>query len=556
MYGHNYKKTFHSIKDFQAEIFSGKFKNKYIFCHFAEFDLNVIFGNIKKNLDNESIFNGSTFIMAQKEKVLFADSLNIYKTSAQKIGEMMGLHKLERPQKFGLGKKFDITTEDIDYCYRDCEIIYKALSKIFLEVQSVRPTLASLSMIYFRRFYQDYHIAYNQHGNKFFDSYYGGRVEAFYLGKTNSSKYDINSMYPYIMSTAIFPNPKFLKKSDTNNVQGLLHDMKYFEGQATLEVKHKKVNFGFLPVKHDGKLLFPVGKLKGTWCFPEIRYALEQGIIEITKVSNVYISYRMQSPFKLFSTDLYRRRKLQTGIMNTVLKLLLNSLYGKFAQRQKFKEIYFDMIPFDLMENLRKKKIPFEIKTFNKVRNDCYLHIFEPVEITGKTVIRNTKPFQSKIHTIPLFSSYITSLARVYLLQQMRKYEHAVVTYVDTDCICLEKEIDLPDSSVLGCFKKESEIITEIFGNKNYVEIRGTEINRKIKGVPKKAQALEGTWNIETKTQNFDNSFEFDTFVKTKASIRRNKNAGTIETIKKTITNKYDKRTRTKQGKTKPIIFV
>lgn len=564
MYGFNYKKVFHTIKDFQDEIFSGAFKNKYIFCHWAEFDLNVIFGNIKKGLDRSSVFNGSNFIIAQKDNVLFADSLNIYKTSVSKIGEIIGITKKDMNTQFGQNKKFAYGEKEIDYCYTDCEIVWLALEKLFLMVQSVRPTLASLSLLYYRRFYQPFHFAYNEISLRFFESYYGGRVEAFKLGTTYSSKYDINSMYPYTMTYAQFPNPKFVKISDTNNVRGLMSDLKYYEGQATIKVKHKKVNFGFLPVKKDGKLIFPVGEFSGTWCFPEIRFALKEKVIEILEVKEVLISYPMESPFKKFANEVYQQRLKADGIEKNNLKLILTSLYGKFGQREKFKEIYFEQIPFDFIDLLTEKNIAYELKMFNKKRIDCYIHIFTPVKINKDftQITVDEKGFETKIHSIPVFCSYITSLARVYLLENILKYQNNSVTYTDTDCICLEKEIFIPTSLELGAFKKELDYLIEIRGNKNYTEVLNGVENIKIKGIPKKCTKLDENSNEYKeiiKERNLINNklpiYKFNTIVKTKKSIRQQKDAGVWEKQIKVISNEYTKRTQGKNGKTVPLLL-
>ncbi len=557
MYGYKYKKVFHSIAEFQEELFSGKFKNKYIFCHFAEFDLNVIFGNIKKELDRECVINGSRFIVGQRDKVMFADSFNIYQTGVKKIGEILGLNKLEMDSRFGQGKKFKYTQNEIDYCYRDCEIVWLALEKIFTMVQSVRPTLASLSMLYYRRFYMPFSFAYNDLSIKFFDSYYGGRVEAFKLGKTVSSKYDINSMYPYVMTFAKFPNPKFVKESHTQTVKGLLHDLKYYEGQATIKVEHKANNFGFLPVKKDGKLIFPNGIFSGTWCFPEIRYALKKKVIKILEVGEVLISYPMESPFKKFAIETYEKRLKAVGIEKDILKIILNANYGKWGQREKFKEIYFETIPLDFIELLQENKIPFQIKTFNKKRLDCYLHIYAPIKINKDyTEIKiDESVFKTKIHSIPAFSSYITSHARVYLLESLLKYQNKSVTYIDTDCICVEKDVTIIDSLELGAFKKEKEFLIEIFGNKNYSEMKNGVVNRKIKGIPKKAEAIGGTYDIKSKELILNNTYQFDTFVKTKRAIRQEKKAGSIEIVTKTLTNEYTKRIIKENGKTSPLFL-
>jgi hypothetical protein len=604
LYGYNYKKVFHSIEDFKNEIFSPEFKNKYIFVHFAEFDLNVLFGNIKTGLDREAIFNGSTFIMAshpatrlqnldsetlkKKGKVYFADSLNIYKTSVLKIGEMLGYPKLEMNKNFGQGKVFKITDKEIEYCLRDCEIVWLALEKIFLEVQSVRPTVASLSMLYFRRFYQMYHIAYNSKVIDFFDSYYGGRVEAFKLGKTNSYKYDINSMYPFIGSQAVFPNPKFIRISPSSDLEGLLYDMKYYEGQAEIEIYHKKGNFGYLPLKHNGKLIFPTGVFSGCWCFPEIRFALKMGVIEILKVNKVLISQKQKTPFKDFYNDLYKKRLNASGIMKDVLKLISNGNYGKWAQKEKHREIYYDSIPFELVESLQKQGIPYELKMFNSVRMDCYLIIYNPASAiavkdgyvvtfsNGQTAIIKDEKIYSrrelknlvdtpKIHTIPVYSSYITSLARVYLLQNILKYQDKTVTYTDTDCICIEKPVETEDSMQLGKFKREKEILIEIRGNKNYTQFTpeshkdGVTVPEKtdikIKGIPKKAIDISHTFDIQTRVLNKTGSWEFENFVKTKTAIRTQQKSGTIKIFKKHLSGKYDKRKIKKTGFTSPIHF-
>lgn len=554
MYGLNYKKYFATIESFQEELFSGEFRNCYIFCHWAEFDLNVIFGNIKKSLDTSAVFNGSRFIIAQKDKVMFADSTNIYPhTSVSTLGKIIGIDKKDMNTKFGQGKKFKYTEKEIDYCYTDCEIVWRALDKLFSFVQSVRPTLASLSLIYYRRFYQPYHFAYNEMSLRFFESYYGGRVEAFKLGKTFSSKYDINSMYPYTMTYAKFPNPKFVKLSDSCTVRGLLSDLKYFEGQATIKVRHSEnTEFGFLPYKRDSKLTFPVGEFSGTWCFPEIRFALKHNMIEILEVKEVLISYPMESPFKKFAFELYDKRLKAEGIEKNNLKLILNSLYGKWGQREKFKEIYFDNYPGDfielldeLKEELKFKGDLYEIKMFNKERTDCYIHIFIPVKINKDftKITLDQKGFETKIHSIPVFCSYITSLARVYLLENILKYKDQKVTYTDTDCICLEKEVNIIDSLELGAFKKEKDYLLEIFGNKNYLEeVNGVQ-NRKIKGVPKKRIILA------------DNTYQFETIVKTKRSIRQEKDAGIWEITTKTISNEYTKRQVKENGKTAPLLL-
>ena len=209
MYGKNFQKVFYTREDFQNEFKKAKYKTKYIFAHNAEYDLTSIYGNIITGLDNKAIFNGR-FMLAESNGVRFADSFNILPSSLKKIGQILGIEKLELNDKFKTknSKDFHITKKDIEYCMRDCEIVYEALLKIFTIAGDVKPTIGGLSMNFFRRKYLDTSIMTDStHDESFYESYYGGRVECFKIGKTKSYKYDVNSMYPYCMANMYFPNP-------------------------------------------------------------------------------------------------------------------------------------------------------------------------------------------------------------------------------------------------------------------------------------------------------------------------------------------------------------
>ena len=91
LYGWNYKFEFNSIDEFLKEIKKVRFRKKYIFAHNAEFDLLTIFGNIYKNLDSSAIFNGKFISAKYENSITFADSLNIFPASVEKIGVTLGM---------------------------------------------------------------------------------------------------------------------------------------------------------------------------------------------------------------------------------------------------------------------------------------------------------------------------------------------------------------------------------------------------------------------------------------------------------------------------------
>src|SRR5260221_539744 len=116
-------------------------------------------------------------------------------------------------------------------------------------------------MTYFRRHHQQYCIKHNENTTYFWQSYYGGRTEAFYIGKCHGIVYDVKSMYPYIMKTIKFPNPKFLKIEKNVPIKNIEKYLFNYEGCIFANVEHTPNWLGLLPIKKGGKLLFPIGNI-------------------------------------------------------------------------------------------------------------------------------------------------------------------------------------------------------------------------------------------------------------------------------------------------------
>ena len=539
IYGYYGHKVIHSVKEFREEFENPKYKNKYIFAHNAEFDLLTIFGNVYTEVDNAAIFNGK-FISAKFGDLTFGDSMNIYPTSVAKIGELIGLSKGENEKIWTGGlTKDNITNADIDYCVTDCKIVYKALLRIFELIGNIKLTLPSLAMYDFRHNYMKENLYFSEYVDDFFESYYGGRTEAFKIGEVNAKVYDINSLYPYAMVNCIFPDIKHLKKEVKVDVKYLLFCLKFYEGMASVRVKHKDTYFGYLPCKMkvngNEKLVFPVGEFETTVNFNELRFAVNSGVVEILSVNYMVYANPVESPFIEFVTDNYNKRMESTDELNrTIYKLKMNSLYGRFAMRMKMTTTYYDDIPFHLIEELKELDKFCDIQIFNQDRNDCYL-------------ITENEKMKNSFFSIPALSSYITSEARVMLLKSMLKNEKNGVCYCDTDSVFLEGEFIGDIGTELGQFKDEQKNVIDVQGLKNYKFKNGEgEIIEVIKGVSKNSIKVINPKTNETQYQN-------QKYYKTKQALRQNKESGEAFTMVKTLTHKYDKREVLKSGETKPI---
>jgi len=551
IYGKNFTKIINSVEDFKTEFLDPRYKGKKIFAHNAgAFDIPVIWGDVYQ-LDNYALYNGSRFISATNGNCIFADSINVYVgASIAKLGDYLGIEKTFTKEDYKKGIQNLPKHKQIQGCTQDCIILYEALIRFFESAGDIKITQAGLSLTYFRRYHQAFDIDYNKFTNDFFLSYFGGRTEAFKLGKTTSRVIDVNSMYPYWMKHCVFPNPRTLKKTLKCSKSKLQFLLSNFEGVVELSVFHKSHYFGFLPLKKDKKLLFPIGHYRGIWNFNEIRFALDYKVIEIKDIHWVTWGDKMESPFKSY-VDAAFDMKHQAEIDGDELerdkaKRFSNSLYGKFGQRIKDEQYYCENIENHLDDIFKYQKEGRLVKiiTFGFHRKDC------------RIVIKKLEA-ENVSNSIPSFASYITSAARIHLLKQLIEFYDTkqIPVYCDTDSIFYEGDNTL-HSTDLGEWKTEDKIITEIRGLKNYsgwVLKDGIKIEfDNIKGIPKSYLDADGKRHKVSK--GADGVYRYMSMVKTKESIIRGIDAGIMIHRHKKLTGKYTKRIILKNQKdTKPI---
>lgn len=559
IYGYNFHKIIYTVEEMRAEFLDKRYKGKKVFAHNAQYDLNVCYGNIF-DFDPKAIFNGK-FISATNGNCTFADSMNIFVgLSVAAIGKMMKNDKLGMTEKSDYSETdWTITKErnrSINGCTRDCQIIWDALVNMFEFAGDIKITQASLSMTYYRRYHQPYHIDHNENTKFFWKSYYGGRCEAFKIGKTQSKVIDVNSMYPYWMKHSKFPNPRTLKHEVNMPIKTFMRYLKWYEGCVYCEIHHEKTYIGYLPYKNEnGKLIFPVGTFSGWFNFNELRFALESGVVTIRKIFDVVYSEPMESPFVSYVDTLqamkYNAQVEENKFEEDRAKRFSNSLYGKFAQHIDEESIYIrDMNEsFDLIQKYQREGKFMRIVCFNKKRNDAFIFVKPTRQI-------------ALAHAIPSFASYITSAARVHLLKQMLEMKHNKVVYCDTDSIFYEIDLGFTSDLSLGGWKVENKIITNIKGLKNYkyIEPKKSEFEVwKVKGVPVNKGRMTKLFiddefiEVPTVEQIAENTFRYYNLVKSKEALRRGIEPGVLTERIKVVKNKYDKRIVYDNGETEPI---
>lgn len=239
-------------------------------------------------------------------------------------------------------------------------------------------------------------------------SFYGGRFELIRRGFIgNCYLYDINSAYPYALTK--IPDIRYGKWFESKKINPK-SKLGFFFIEANISDKVKIAPFPF--VKKNKTICYPSGKFRTYVTLdellmvkndPEIKYKILESWQFIPESNCTY-------PFKEFIEKQYQKRmklKQNNNKLEKAIKIILNSIYGKMAQRTN-----------NVMGNL-----------FN-----------------------------------PVIAGYITGYTRKYLYEFMKKYDldNYAVAFA-TDSIACMKKIDGLDSKVLGKMKLDNSAMDVIF---------------------------------------------------------------------------------------------
>ena len=208
--------------------------------------------------------------------------------------------------------------------------------------------------------------------------------------------------------------------------------------------------------------------------------------------------------------------------LTAVAKILMNSLYGKFAQRVDIEGRY----TFDEPEI----GVPFK-----KLGNNVFkLHIVEK---------------ERGNETIVCWASYITSYARCALYSF---FPEKGLYYCDTDSIVITEPLsdEVISATELGLMKLEDNIVESYYvAPKRYAYINdiGEEV-KKIKGIPKKTVEM-----LSIDSFGCDMGIFYSKPYKIKTALQKNVKAYTEEIVKKNMSTINQKRLFKEDGSSIPI---
>ncbi len=531
IFGSNFKKSFFSKQSLIDYFKNPMFKNSYVAATNLGFDFMGTFYKqeemnkfIMQWRGSDLIFtrtytDGESFFRNRENSSMktltFIDTLNYAKLSVESMGKILKLPKLKKPDCLGkLPANSKERNELIIYNLRDSEISYNFVKFLFNNFFGLgatpKMTIASTSMSLFKNKYldRDYFRHSVEELLEQFKGYYGGRVEAFKRGEIrNMNYYDVNSLYPSVMTNE-FPNPNTLRICHQNDISYI----ESYEGVSDVDVYCPFMDYPLLPYRTDDKLLFPYGNFRGWYSHVELRKAIELGYV-IKKIYTTYYFKENCLPFYHYVYDLYKRRKElkeDGSSVEQVVKLLMNSLYGKFGQKFMNRDNWIPMP--ETLEELDKIDYDERIGEFIRIKKE-----FTP----------------PRSFCIPIWALYVTAYGRLKLYDLIKSSK---AIYCDTDSIISEKEYQ--DNSNLGKLKKEMRIKYGVIVKPKFYGLVSTDNEEyvKIKGLGIRLNYDNFTDFLINPTKTYKK------FMKFKESLRRGFIPNEIQNITKSMSLEDNKR--------------
>ncbi len=514
-----------------------KDKSLYVYAHNLKYDLQLsgLYTSLLSQGWETTLFvteDPPSFIRLRfgRQSIILVDTFNYWQFSLAKMGEQLGLQKLPMP---------DVKTDDREwftYCKRDVEVLSQYLLEFitFLEgndLAGLGLTVASQAFRSYRHRFMEHEIIIHSDRRALFlerDGYSGGRVEAFFIGQLSGQplyKLDVNSMYPFVMKEHAYPT-RLVSYSEVVPLKRLenLLARYYVLADCTLNV-----NQPAYALKHNHKLIFPIGSFQTVLHPPELIYALVHK--EVIRVNRLAL-YDRQPIFDGY-VDYFYQVKLEAirqgdKIQREQAKLFLNSLYGKFGQREVVSKIVANPGEYQF------SRITGYSESLDRSVEVNYLGNKIELRYSGG----------ESAYSFPAIAGGVTAYARMYLWELIEAAGKLNVFYCDTDSLVtnqagFERLTPYLDPNRLGALKLEGESQSLLInGAKDYVF--GSEI--KHKGLPKSALQLN------------DNLWEYDQFRGFKTWIKDGLKPG-VEVYKrqKERIGVYDKGTILPDGSVIPL---
>lgn len=356
------------------------------------------------------------------------------------IGEIVGESKIDLdPTKFRhvIPETDDWRTLET-YCIQDCRVVQKAITMWIdfckdhdLGQFALTQAGQSLSAFQHRLMRHNIYIHTNKRALKLErESYMGARTECFALGEYHGQfhTYDVNSLYPYVMKENDYPNRlRGIVKNVTIEEYWQIRQDYCCVATALIGINAGNEHGRVVPLRHDGKLIYPTGSFYTTLTSGELDLAIRRGIVRDLPVVCIYDRARL---FEDYVDEFYRLRlsykKRGNLIWYEIVKVFLNSLYGKFGQ------FNYDWLPSQDPINIKPGSVT-KIIDADTHTSTTYRHV-------GGTLAKRSSEREEGWNSFAAIAAHVTAYARLWISHLREQAGTENVYYCDTDSLFVNHE--------------------------------------------------------------------------------------------------------------------
>lgn len=443
--------------------------------------------------------------------------------------------------------EYDIKEECLEYCKNDVSILRKALEyyrTMSIDITGIDPLKKITIASYAYEYYRYAHLKEKTIGllnrteyNFARRSLQGGRTNALGFYYKGLMRYiDVVSLYPSVQLNGVYPINHATIDNDPDLDETIKQINNDIVGFAEVDIiPPKNLYHPLLLVHKDGKLvenLMDEDFIKKVYTYCELKKALSLGY-KIEHVYETHVYEKRNDLFKSYVDKLFELKnkfsKNKKVGKKAIVKMLLNSLWGKFGQKDINKKDeflsrkkFFDVISKDV-----------DVIDFEELSSDCIFIQYRDRE-SENLHLNNSNP---------AIASYTTSQARLILYEAMEKLGDRVL-YHDTDSIIYRSDKSLIEETTdIGGWELEAELKEFVsIGAKSYAY--KTNDNK----VVVKSKGFNTEWvKFKDYKDIIDCAFSEDNIKKTKNYLddfymKRNKTGITNISLIKKLSYVYDKR--------------
>lgn len=281
-------------------------------------------------------------------RIVALDSRNWFPGTLESIGQGVGLPKLPMPPSTASDQDWII------YCTRDVEIIETAIVRFIRwwrerDLGVFGQTIAKCGWNAYRHRWLKTDLLHHECEEAYLierGAYYGGEVALAHAGMIGSDVYhlDVNALYPSVMRQRLYPSQlvRYRPDATVSWLKGCT-DLPQTAARVWIDTRERSY-----PRRDSGGVHYPVGYYRTCLCGPELQQAVESGHVIGCEGACIY---EMRDIFNSWAEDWWTMRVAakETGNLfdESVIKLLMNSLNGKFGQRSEWwQEREFIVPPF------------------------------------------------------------------------------------------------------------------------------------------------------------------------------------------------------------------